>query len=248
MGLLRTPIALSTGQFTFPQNGSTVFEGIASGKVNCPGGAILPRLARIVFPGFPHHVTQRGNRRERVFFSPDDYRLYKQLLAQAARETSVEIWCYCLMPNHVHLIVAPERQSGLADLLGETHRRYTTFINRRQNWTGHLWQGRFGSAPMDEDHLENAVRYVSLNPVRAGLVRQAVDWPWSSVRAHLEGRSDGLVVVPPVLDRYPDFAAKLEVEPSGVEMNRIRKASTSGRPLGSKAWAEALGARAGKRG
>ena len=109
-------------------------------------------------------------------------------------------------------------------------------------------QGRFGSVPMDEDHLESAVRYVSLNPVRAGLVKAARDWPWSSVRAHLAGADDGVVAVRPVLDRWPDFASMIAVEASGIEMNALRKAETSGRPLGSKGWMEELGVRKGKPG
>jgi putative transposase len=208
----------------------------------------LPRLARIVVPGAPHHVTQRGNRREQVFFGPGDYRFYRDLLAQAAAEAGTEIWAYCLMPNHVHLILVPANTQGLRATLAEAHRRYTNFINERNGWTGHLWQGRFGSAPMDEDHLAGAVRYVSLNPVRAGLVRRAQDWEWSSVRAHLAGIDDGFVAVKPVLDRYPSFADMLEVMPSGAEMNTIRRAETTGRPLGSKEWLGQLGAAPAKRG
>lgn len=206
------------------------------------------RLARIVVPGAPHHVTQRGNRRERVFFSPDDYRLYKTMLAEAASAAGTEVWAYCMMPNHVHLILVPSQVDGLRATLAEAHRRYTTFINKRQSWTGHLWQGRFGSVAMDDDHLASAVRYVSLNPVRAGLVARAQDWPWSSARAHLAGEGDGLVMASRVLDRWPDFASMIETEPTGVQMNALRKAETSGRPLGSAAWAETLGVRIGKRG
>jgi putative transposase len=208
----------------------------------------LPRLARIVVPGIPHHVTQRGNRRERVFFGPGDYSFYRRLLSEAAKEAETEVWAYCLMPNHVHLILAPRDVGGLRTTLAEAHRRYTRFIDDRSGWTGHLWQGRFGSVPMDEDHLAGAVRYVSLNPVRAGLVGRACDWEWSSVRAHLAGQDDGLVTVQPVLDRYPLFAEMLETVPSGIEMNALRRAETSGRPLGSKEWIEAVGAGMERRG
>jgi putative transposase len=193
-------------------------------------------------------VTQRGNRREPVFFGPADYRLYRTLLAEAAAKSRTEVWAYCLMPNHVHLILTPCDTDGLRATLAEAHRRYTRIINERHGWTGHLWQGRFGSVPMDEDHLAGAVRYVSLNPVRAGLVRRAADWEWSSVRAHLAGEDDGLVIVRPVLDRYPRFADMLEIMPSGIEVNALRRAETSGRPLGSKEWVEGLGAAEKKRG
>ena len=151
------------------------------------------------------------------------------------------------MPNHVHLILTPTDKNGLRDTLAEAHRQYTRFINEGHGWTGHLWQGRYGSAAMDEDHLESAVRYLSLNPLRAGLVNSAADWPWSSVRAHLAAEDDGLVIVRPVLDRFPDFAGMLEVEPTGAEMNALRRAETSGRPLGSKERVEELGVEMAKR-
>lgn len=207
----------------------------------------MPRLARIVVPGVPHHVTQRGNRRERVFFSPHDYRLYRRILAEAAGEAATAIWAYCLMPNHVHLVLVPSDPDGLRATLADAHRRYTRFINDREGWTGHLWQGRFGSAPMDEDHLESAVRYVSLNPVRAGLVKAAQEWPWSSARAHLAGFDDGVVTVRPVLDRWPDFASMISVEATDAAMRALRKAETTGRPLGARAWVDGLGAKLGKR-
>jgi putative transposase len=107
----------------------------------------LPRLARIVVPGAPHHVTQRGNRREPVFFSDGDYRFYRDLLAEAAAQADTEVWAYCLMPNHVHLILTPASADGLRATLAEAHRRHTNFINERNGWTGHLWQGRFVSMP-----------------------------------------------------------------------------------------------------
>jgi putative transposase len=152
------------------------------------------------------------------------------------------------MPNHVHLILTPRDADGLRAMLAEAHRRYTRIINERHGWTGHLWQGRFGSVPMDEDHLAGAVRYVSLNPVRAGLVRRADDWEWSSVRAHLSGQDDGLATVQPLLDRYPRFGDMLDIVPNSIEMNALRRAETSGRPLGSKEWVKRLGVTEEKRG
>lgn len=132
--------------------------------------------------------------------------MYRDLLAQAADRAGSEIWAYCLMPNRVHLIVVPSDEDGLRRTFADAHRRYTGFINARHRWTGHLWQGRFGAVVMDEDHLAHAVRYVSLNPVRARLTARAEDWQWSSVRAHLAGEGDELVSVAPALDRYGDFA------------------------------------------
>ena len=206
----------------------------------------MARLPRIVIPGLPHHVTQRGNRRARVFFEDGDYELYKSLLGEAARKAGAEIWSYCLMPNHVHMIVVPSDKDGLRRTFADAHRRYTGFINARLRVTGHLWQGRFGSVVMDEAHLAHAVRYVSMNPVRAGLVERAGDWPWSSVRAHLSGRDDGLVKVAPVLERYGDFAAFLaqDVDASDA-FRRLRQSETTGRPLGDEAWLDKVSAMTG---
>src|SRR5438309_9571212 len=157
----------------------------------------MARIARVVVPGLPHHVTQRGNRRERTFFEEGEYAFYRALLAAAARKAGAEVWAYCLMPNHVHLIVVPSDEDGLRKTFADAHRRYTGLINARHHWTGHLWQGRFGAVAMDEAHLMAAAGYVALNPVRAGLVDRAEDWPWSSVGAHLAGRDDAPVTVAP---------------------------------------------------
>ena len=207
----------------------------------------MARLPRLVLPGIPYHVTQRGNRRAQTFFEEGDYALYRDLLAQAADRAGAEIWCYCLMPNHVHVIVVPSDEDGLRRTFAETHRRYTGFINARARWTGHLWQGRFGAVAMDEDHLANAARYVSLNPVRARLVERARDWRWSSVGAHLAGEDDGLVKVAPLLERYGDFGAFLaEEKDDEVAWRRLRMSETSGRPLGSDAWLSAIETRTGR--
>ena len=200
----------------------------------------MSRLARIVVPGAPHHVTQRGNRRQPVFFEDGDYRYYLALLSEAAKKAETEVWAYCLMPNHVHLILVPGHADGLRAALGDAHRRYTRFINARNNWTGHLWQGRFGSVAMDEAHLAHAVRYVSLNPVRARLVKRASAWPWSSVNAHLSAKADGLVTPSPVLDRFPDFAALLESGEDAEQSQALRAAETIGRPLGARQWLDEI--------
>jgi putative transposase len=191
----------------------------------------MSRLARIVVPGAPHHVTQRGNRREPIFFADGDQEVYRDILAEQLGRRRVEAWAYCLMPNHVHLILAPSDEAGLGLAIGEAHRRYTNFINARGRWTGHLFQGRFGSVAMDEGHLMAAVRYVSLNPVRARLAARAEDWPWSSVRAHLAGVDDGLVSVRPVLERTGRFADLLGTDPDDAAFMALRASEGSGRPL-----------------
>jgi putative transposase len=196
----------------------------------------MARLARLVVPGLPHHVTQRGNRRERVFFGDDDYRAYLALIAGAARKAGTEVWAYCLMPNHVHFIMAPSREDGLRQTFGEAHRRYTGRINARFQQTGHLWQGRFSSVVMDERHFHAAARYVPMNPVRAGLAARAADWPWSSVHAHLAGRDDAVVTVAPVLDRVRDFATFLAEDADQPAIDALRLAKSTGRPVGAKDW------------
>ena len=102
----------------------------------------MARLPRLVLPGIPYHVTQRGNRRAQTFFEQADYALYRDLLAQAAERCGAQVWCYCLMPNHVHVIVVPADADGLRRTFADVHRRYTGYINARNRWTGHLWQGR----------------------------------------------------------------------------------------------------------
>ena len=128
----------------------------------------MARLARVVAPGLPHLVTQRGNRGQPTFFCDEDYRGYLELMGQWCGAHKVKIWAYCLMPNHVHLIAVPQSADGLARAIGEVHRRYTCMVNFREGWRGHLWQGRFASFVLDKPYLLTAARYVELNPVRAG--------------------------------------------------------------------------------
>jgi len=168
-------------------------------------------------------------------------------LSDAARKAGTEIWCYCLMPNHVHLIVVPSDEDGLRRIFADAHRRYTGYINARMRETGHLWQGRFGSVVMDEEHLGHAVRYVSMNPVRARLVERAENWRWSSVAAHISGRDDELVKVSPVLDRYGDFAKFLAQDDDTPDAFRhLRQAETTGRPLGADTWMDKVSAIVGR--
>lgn len=206
----------------------------------------MARLARVVIPGLPYHVTQRGNRRGTTFFEEDDFSTYRELLANAARAAGTSVWAYCLMPNHVHLIVVPGDTDGLRATFANAHRRYARHINARHRWTGHLWQGRFGAVAMDEAHLAHAARYVALNPVRARLCGRAEDWPWSSARAHLAGEDDGLVVVTPLLERVGDFATFLGTDEDQQASRALRMAETTGRPVGSPSWLEALEKRTGR--
>ena len=206
----------------------------------------MARLARVVAPGVPHHVTQRGNRRQKTFFGEDDYAAYLALVAEGCRAAGVQVWAYCLMPNHVHMIMVPRDGDGLRAALGEAHRRYTRHVNLRRDWRGYLWQGRFASFPMEEAHLLAGARYVELNPVRATLVGRARDWRWSSARAHLAGEDDALVRVRPLLDLAPDWPGLLAEGLDDEERDAIRAAERTGRPLGSKAFVARLERRLGR--
>lgn len=192
----------------------------------------MARLARVVIPGHPHHVTQRGNGRARTFFGEDDYALYRDLLATNCAAAGVEVWAWCLMPNHVHLVLVPTDPDGLRRALARVHRAYAGTIQARRKRTGHFWQGRFGAVAMDEEHLAAALRYVSLNPVRARLVERAQDWRWSSTRAHLRGKDDGVTALAPIRERFPRFADFLDEEPDAEMFARLRAAESIGRPIG----------------
>jgi len=194
----------------------------------------MARIARIVVPNVPHHVTQRGNRRQTVFFGAEDYRKYLELIKDFTVQEGVDVLAWCLMPNHVHLILIPPEPGSLRAALAEAHRRYARHINLRENWRGYLWQGRFASCPMDERHSIAAARYIDLNPVRAGLVAQPIDWPWSSARAHLTGRPDGLTKIEALGLSPIAWADLLTSGPEETMMETIRAGERTGRPLGDK--------------
>ncbi|MEO5377093.1 MAG: transposase [Magnetococcus sp. DMHC-6] len=194
----------------------------------------MARISRLTVPGVSHHVIQRGNRRLPTFFSEDDYRYYLNLLSEFSRKAGTEVWAYCLMPNHVHLILVPSHGDGLRQTLGEMHRRYTCYINEREKWRGHLWQERFHSFPMDDLNLLMCARYVELNPIRVHLVSKAEDWPWSSVHAHLRERNDGVVHVQPLLDRISNWQEFLCIGLEENQLETLRCHSRTGHPLGSE--------------
>jgi REP-associated tyrosine transposase len=197
----------------------------------------MPRSARLVVPSIPHHLTHRGNNKQRTFFGESDYRLYQRYLAAACADTGTAIWAWCLMPNHVHLILVPSAGDGLGAVMRRTQGRYTRAINAREGRVGHLWQARFASFVMDETYLLACARYVELNPVRAGLATRAQDWPWSSARAHLDGSGDGLTDPAPLLERWPDWRQVIETPLDEAELAAIRERERTGRPLGRRSFA-----------
>lgn len=200
----------------------------------------MARKSRIVVPDLPHHVIQRGNRKQRVFFQDDDYRFYKYLLHKECTNTGTEIWAYCLMPNHVHLILVPRKENDLRAVLSETHRQYTRMINKREGWSGYLWQGRFLSYPMQETYLRQAVRYVELNPVRAGLVRSPEEYPWSSAAAHLFGKEDILVTMTALLEVDSQYIDLLTEGVDEETAHSLLKHAESGYLLGDTEFVQQL--------
>ena len=157
----------------------------------------------------------------------------------------LEVWSYCLMPNHVHLVVVPEHEDSLARGIGEAHRRYTRHINFKKGWKGYLWQGRFASFPMDEDYLLAACRYVELNPVRAKIVKRPEDYQWSSAKAHLLGEDDELVKVKPMLDRVSNWAELLARGDQKL-FDDVRMHERTGRPLGGEDFVMEMSSIAGR--
>jgi putative transposase len=196
----------------------------------------MPRIARVIAPGIPHHVVQRGNRWQNVFFREDDYRTYRSGLADWCLKSGVQIWAYCLMPNHVHLIAVPSTETGMRFGIGEAHKGFSRMINAREGWKGHLWQGRFFSCPLDENFLLVTARHVETNPVRSGLASSPENYLWSSARAHFDGRNDGLVTVRPLLDRVGDWPSFLQRPLSADETRAVKRHEKTGRPLGSDAF------------
>jgi putative transposase len=206
----------------------------------------MARLARVVAAGVPHLVTQRGNRGQKVFFGDGDYETYKALLAEGCRAAGTAVWAYCLLPTHVHLILVPSDADGLRAALGDAHRRYTRQVNLRKGWRGYLWQGRFASVAVDETWLLACARYVELAPVREKLARRARDWRWSSARAHLSGKDDGLVRAGPLNERVDDWPGFLGEGLSDEDYEAISKGERTGRPLGAPAFVRRLERKLGR--
>ena len=202
----------------------------------------MARLARVVVPGCPHHLTQRGNRRQEVFFGDADRRRYLALLGEQCQATGLRVWAYCLMTNHVHLVVVPPASDTLGRVMQALNARYTAWVNRRQGFCGHLWQGRFYSTPLDESHLWSALRYVERNPVRAGLVSGAWDYRWSSAPGRCGFRADSLLSALPESIGIADasnwraFLSDMDDAADGL----LRRRTHTGRPCGDVNFIERL--------
>ncbi len=205
----------------------------------------MPRLSRIVIPGVPHHITQRGNRKQDVFFTVDDRLTYLNWLYDYSDKYNIETLAYCLMDNHVHLIAVPSDTDSLEMMLRSLHSRYAQKINRDHDWTGHLWQGRYFSSPLDESYLWAAIKYVETNPVRTGLVSHAADYMWSSARGHCGLSKDKLLSTrmqwTNMFDSIADWAEWLAVGQENEEITTaIRTNTAKGMPSGTKEFLDKL--------
>jgi len=202
----------------------------------------MARIARIVVPKYPHHIVQRGNRRQDVFFSDEDHLYYIELLKKSCERYGVNIWAYCLVTNHAHFIAVPGKQDSLARCFADAHVRYTRHINKRNGWKGHLWQARFGSSVLDEQYLIAAVRYVENNPVRAGLVKEAGEYPWSSAGWHLGMRDSDPLVSGDVMLRelVGNWRKYLQQEDETETIEVIRREVSVSRPAAGQSFIKKL--------
>lgn len=204
----------------------------------------MPRIPRVVCPGVPHHVTQRGNRRGQVFYDDGDRRVYLDLLRYYTRQHAVEVLGYCLMHNHVHLVLVPASDNGLHLALKPLHMRHAQRLNRELGWAGHLWQGRYFSSPLDERYLWAAIRYVELNPVRAGMTARAGDYPWSSAAARCSGAIDPVLSTDVTWQRrlsaVGDWSAWLAGAEAADEAATLRRNAGKGLPCGSEEFVQGI--------
>ena len=210
----------------------------------------MPRVARTVISGVQHHVTQRGNNRQDVFFVDDDRRFYLETLKRESAKYDLEIHAYCLMTNHIHIVAVPKNDDSLAMALGRTHLAYTQYLNRFHRRSGHLWQNRYYSCPVDDKSLPVVAWYVETNPVRAGIVRKAWKYEWSSAAAHTGGvDSTGMLQ----LDAFRRMAtaeswkAYLTEREDDMLIETIRAKTSRGRPLGSDSFVSKLETMVGRR-
>lgn len=210
----------------------------------------MPRVARIVVPGLAHHVTQRGNNRQDVFFCDDDRKAYLTILARQCQLHGVAIVGYCLMTNHVHHLAIPARADSLAKALGRTHWLYTQYVNRLHKRSGHLWQNRFYSSAVDDEHALLVMRYIENNPRRAGMCRVASKYAWSSAAVHCGGREEIALLDRTTwkrLSRGLDWSEELSEPLNDAQVQRVRRSTHTGRPLGSDSFLSKLESKLGRR-
>lgn len=204
----------------------------------------MPRIARIVAVELPHHITQRGNYKQKVFSDDNDRRKYLSWIQEYSHKYNLSILVYCLVPNHVHFIAIPHREDSLAKTFNTAHMRYSQYFNKRIQTTGHLWQGRFYSCVLDETHLIVAARYIERNPVRANIIEKPWQWKWSSALAHInkeEKSSLKLTDLFKIIDMsYDSWKQYIDSKEDKKELDNIRTHTLTGRPLGTMTFIEEL--------
>jgi putative transposase len=210
----------------------------------------MPRTARSVFANLPHHITQRGNRGEKVFFDDEDRQTYLKWLGEYAVKFKVEVAAYCLMANHIHLILIPATEDGLQSLLKPLHMRYAQRLNRQRQQQGHIWQGRFFSSVLDDDYFRSCLHYVERNPVRARMLRKAEKYEWSSARGHCGVVKDPLLAKNPKwrgdladIKNWSGWLAEADEEEA---LLTLRRNTMMGLPCGSEKFLRKLEKRAGR--
>jgi putative transposase len=195
----------------------------------------MPRSARLVIPGLPHHVVQRAARGKTLFRTDKDRHRYLDLLARYATRQRLQIWAYCLMPDHVHLVAVPEEAWSLASALAALQIQHSKHLRRTHKMRGRLWQGRFSSCPMDERHAWEAVRHIERNPVRAGLILRPDRYPWSSAGGHAGLRKDPLLSgALESRGKVKNWAKWLRAGEDAAMVETIRASTRTGRPAGDK--------------
>jgi len=193
----------------------------------------MSRIPRVVVPGLPHYVTQRGRRHQQTFFADDDYAVYLESLLAGCERTGTLILAYCLLPSQVSLLLVPSSEDGLRIAIADTHRRHARAINLREGWQGRLWQERFASFPTDARHMLSAAKHIEMGPVDAKLVAHPAEYRWSSARAHISGEQDGVIDPSPLLNAGRGWERTL-LSGRDLEMaETFRLHENTGRPLGS---------------
>lgn len=200
----------------------------------------MPRIARVILPQYPHHITQRGTNKMTIFHDDEDRLYFLHRLSEFARKTETNIWAYCLMDNHFHLLLDPTGAESLMKCLHGTTFRYAQYFNQKHNRSGRLWQNRYFSCPVDKDeYLWAVVRYIERNPVRAKIVEKAEAWKWSSAEAHLTGIRNEALILHEWLNDVEKQEYRQFIESEGSE-DEIRRATTTGRPLGNTGFMDML--------
>ena len=196
----------------------------------------MPRIARIVAVGLPHHITQRGNYRQDIFIDDNDRNKYLSWIKEYSQKYGLSVLAYCFMRNHVHFIVIPRKEDSLARTFNTAHMRYSQYFNKKIRASGHLWQERFYSCILDEPHLLMAAKYIERNPVRTKLVKKPWEWKWSSALTHI-GKESPLVKAEDLFEiitmSYDSWKAYIDSKEEEISIDTIRRHTFTGRPLGA---------------